>query len=430
MNRKDYFNTIEGQISLRRKRKRNKLLFMLDHEPKSKNSISTSEKIHFQSKILDVLKITNRRYFKSPVALEFDFFPTDNNPPAIHTLPKNYLDLLEKPVAGVKTKRKSLILENDRQVRYLAVRYHIGAEKPLEGIWIKVAPYRDFLAELEFLNKIQNKELGSTLKDTRHQLFSHSMPDFYDEEYNHYDDNPSLHLRKHEKNKIEWIDNFGEESYLAVREMLIIDQQNYILKLLSLSPNGLTQLLSPLFFGDSFLLNTIHKASREILISEPLAIELPHSNLKKGESSQYKTFVKDTMSSFKKNYSTLFPLLTPVGVTILFQPPAFGSIDLDNLARRIVPFVNLELEPPSNFILTVDAERIRDLKYQLWIRKKQAYLKRMPKHSITHYQVIQLPRLTTDEEHGFVRLILEPGLPFESVWSKVEDLVDRWEKDM
>jgi len=44
---------------------------------------------------------------------------------------------------------------------------------------------------------------------------------------------------------------------------------------------------------------------------------------------------------------------------------------------------------------------------------------RMPKHSITHYQVIQLPRLSGDSEHGFVRLILESGEGFETLWRKL-----------
>jgi hypothetical protein len=111
------------------------------------------------------------------------------------------------------------------------------------------------------------------------------------------------------------------------------------------------------------------------------------------------------MAVFKEDHGVLFPLKTQAGITILFQPPECGSIDLDNLARRIVPFVNEE-----------------------WYQERQMAMKRMPKHSITHYQVIQLPRLSGDSEHGFVRLILESGEGFETLWRKIDTLADRWEK--
>lgn len=161
-------------------------------------------------------------------------------------------------------------------------------------------------------------------------------------------------------------------------------------------------------------------------MSAPLTIDLRHSNLKPGESSVYKHFVKDTIEQFRQKHTRLFPLKTQVGITILFQPPASGSIDLDNLARRIVPFVNEELEPPSYNLRHVDISKISDASRLAWYLAKQDALKRFPKHSITHYEVIQLPRLTTDGDDGFVRLILEPGNFFESHWSRIEGLIDSW----
>lgn len=427
--RSDYLKTVEGQVSLRRKRKLNKLHFMIDgQEPRSKNAISKAEKIAFQGSILAKMTARKRRHFKAPVAIEFDFFPTENDPPALHSIPKNYLDLLERPIMGLARNRKRLLFENDRQVSYLAAKYHIGSEETRPGIWLKAAPYRDFVADIELLDKIQHNDLESVSDSLLYERSSLYWDKLVEDDDAMRNDDAVDELRDHENNKQFWVSRFGKDVYEAWREMYMRDVQNHILKTLSLTPSMLILLLSPLFSAMHRELDSIYEIMRGNLISEPFAINLKHSNLQQGESSVYKAFVKKTMASFRKKNSRLFPLIAQVGITILFQPPAFGSIDLDNLARRIVPFVNEELKPPSNRLINVDINRCRDPKLRQWFEEKRRVLKRMPKHSITHYQILQLPRLTNDSEHGFVRLLLEPGEHVETLWSKVQTLADKWQE--
>jgi hypothetical protein len=428
MNRIDYINTVEGQVSLRNRRKRNIIYFSLEgQEPKSKNAISDAEKFSFQKSILTVMAARRRRHFKAPVAVEFDFFPTKNDPPAIHTMPKNYLDLLEKP-KGIKTKRKRLVLTNDRRVDYLAVKYHILPDRSQSAIQLKVGPHRDFIADISLLDKIKNQKLGIAPDGIGSSVSWDRL--IYDDEAINQDNHAIDCLQEHERQRKFWISNFGEDAFEALHEMYLIDAQNHLLRTLALTPNKLIYLLSPQFTSLSSVSASIYGTSRDNLLGPPLAIDLRHSDLKNGESSIFKNFVKKTMRTFRRKFHRLFPLRAQVGITILYQPPARPgkTIDLDNLARRIVPFVNEELEPPSNHILTVNAERYIDYKLRQWYQEKQNSLKRMPKHSITHYQVVQLPRLISDAEHGFVRLLLEPGEYFESLWTKVENLLNRWQE--
>lgn len=424
--RSDYLKTIEGQVGLRRKRRMHRLHFMLDgQEPQSKKAISEAEKEAFQNAILNKMVERKRRHFKAPVAIEFDFFPTKNNPPALHTMPKNYLDLLEGPRAGVASKRKRIVFENDRQVSYLAAKYHLPIDQSGPSIWLKVAPYRNFVADIALLDKIQREELKSASGGHVNQRPSWGdLLENDDDARQNYD--PVEQLREHENNKQFWVSRFGQDVYEAWREMHMRDVQDQLLKTLALTPGKFISLLSPLFSEQPPELERMHGIERDNLISEPFAIDLKHSNLAEGESSQYKAFVKRTMASYREKHSGLFPLIAQVGITILFQPPATGGIDLDNLARRIVPFVNEELKPPSSLLMTVNSDRCTDSNLRQWYQEKQSAIKRMPKHSITHYQVVQLPRLTTDSQNGFVRLILEPGEHVESLWSKVENLADKW----
>lgn len=428
MNRSDYLKTVEGQVSLRRKRLMNRLFFMIDgQEPRSKKAISEAEKVEFQSAILATMTAQKRRHFKAPVAIEFDFFPTENDPPALHSIPKNYLDLLEGPVT-VARNRKRLLFQNDRQVSYLAAKYHINSDEPRPSIWLKAAPYRDFVADIALLEKIQHKKLDSVSGELFYERPSLSWDKLMDDADTIHNDVAIDQLLDHERNRQFWVSRFGQDVYEAWREMYLMDVQNQILRTLSLTPSKLILLLSPLFTDVPAEFSRVYEILRDNLISEPFAINLKHSNLKQGESSVYRAFVKKTMASFREKNSRLFPLIAQVGITILFQPPSFGSIDLDNLARRIVPFVNEELKPPSNNLMNINISRFRDSELRRWFEEKRRLLKRMPKHSITYYQIFQLPRLTNDNKHGFVRLILEPGELAETVWSRVETLVDKWQE--
>ena len=431
IHRNNYLNTVEGQVSLRHCRMRKRLLIsLIDIEPRSKGAISEEEKIAFQNAILIELNSLQRHYFKAPVALELDFFPTENNPPSIHTITKNYLDLLQSPLPRLRTRRKRLVLEDDRQVQYLAVNYHISPERSTPSIWLKIAPFMNLVEDTALLHKVQNNELikryGSYSRSHQLPVSWHEIAD--EEKYHSPCDDAIDQLRDYDKNKTSWVARFGEETYEVMREIQLMGMQDHILRRLALSPSRLLYLLSPLFLDNPEQLDRIHADLRNVLISPPLAVDLGHHDLKKGDSKIFKQIVKQAIAGFKERFENLFPLRVQLGVTILFQPPAIGGIDLDNLARRIIPFVDEELQPPSDLLFTIDVSKVGDSFPERQLVAMRQSLKRMSRHSVTHFQIVQLPRLTNDYEHGFVRLLFEPGENFSSLWSKLEGMADKWQE--
>lgn len=72
----------------------------------------------FRQEVKKQLKEKNRRPFKSDLILEIDYFTTQNNPPALHTLSKNYLDLLHKPMPHIDS-FSGLLFKDDSQVKIL-----------------------------------------------------------------------------------------------------------------------------------------------------------------------------------------------------------------------------------------------------------------------------------------------------------------------
>jgi hypothetical protein len=56
--------------------------------------------------------------------MEIDYFTTQKIPPSLHTLSKNYLDLLHKPMPHIDS-YKGLLFNDDRQIKILILNYHI-----------------------------------------------------------------------------------------------------------------------------------------------------------------------------------------------------------------------------------------------------------------------------------------------------------------
>ena len=121
----DYILTQEGQKNLLFRRRLKRLYFQIKHDPKSKNHIDEEEKKCFQQQIVQTLQDFKRRAYRSPVIMKIDFFCNRNNPPAIHTLAKNYLDLLSIPIPDSYTKRKRLLYKDDRLIKILIINYQL-----------------------------------------------------------------------------------------------------------------------------------------------------------------------------------------------------------------------------------------------------------------------------------------------------------------
>src|SRR5690625_2895107 len=96
-------------------KKTKKIKIPIDY--KSNKCIKEKNKKIFQYHVYNQMVESNRRAFRSPVNMKIDFYSTINNPPHIHTLTKNYLDLLSTPLEQKKIKRKNLLFKDDRQDR-------------------------------------------------------------------------------------------------------------------------------------------------------------------------------------------------------------------------------------------------------------------------------------------------------------------------
>lgn len=96
MKRGEYIETREGKRLEKTKRFIKYVWLDINQEPGTKKSLLIENKKFFRSEVKKILEEGNRRAFRSDIILEIQFFTSQDHPPPIRTLTKNYLDLLHK----------------------------------------------------------------------------------------------------------------------------------------------------------------------------------------------------------------------------------------------------------------------------------------------------------------------------------------------
>lgn len=430
MKKLEYFNTPEGQIHLRLLRLKSWFYVDINQEPKSK-SINEEEAVYFQNKILEALKKQRKRAYSSSIVLQIDFYTSQKTPPGIHSLAKNYLDLLKKPLPGLRTKYKSLLYKDDCQIKLLIVNYHLG-EGP--AIHVEADTLRNFICDLDLFRRIEGNDFEESEKFDEHDLasFSHKLEDKL-----HGNDMDDVHstprdLRDLEASKDVYIKKNGLKFYLSYRDMVIRDIQCDYLKSRQLTVNWLLSIFPSYYLKERSRITGIELFGRIPNVGRnfvsTLGIHLPTKPTEEGKSKEFKKEIKIILQDFKKRYPVLFPLKSVLGITVLFLPPKNENTDLDNLARKyIVPFINEVVQPPRHYAETVNISDVSDGFIKKDLLEDLNRLPKDPRHSIVQYQIIEVPRLENDSPEGYIRLFFNDGGYESNLWVKVKHILDEWE---
>jgi hypothetical protein len=423
MTRTEYIETIEGQLHERFKRVIETIYLSVKQEPKGKNS-SNQEKLFFRKEIKRQLKEQNRRAFRGDLILEIDYFTTQNNPPALQTLSKNYLDLLHKSMPEIDS-LKGLLFKDDSQVKILISNYHVdefGKQEP--QIRISAYSLRYFYQDIELADRILNNKF----EGSRFYRISR-----FDEDFNYdinFDSNDYIDdLKDLEKNKRKYDETFGEQFYVLQKHFYLRHIQEHFLKLNNFGINSIISLFQPYFsynkkYNEDQRFKDLWNTNKKIIFFSSSFLDFGSAPLKDGETNVFKDNLKKELQNFKNKYKILFPLLQPISVIVTFLPPKRNVVDLDNLARYIVPFVNEILEPPTSFKITYDRKYLNDL-----LKNEVKIAQRFPPNSIASYQLIHIPRQENDPDNGEIKFVITNGLyPTTNIWRTVDDIIDKWEK--
>jgi len=383
MNRTEYLNTKFGQWHEHFKRKQDVIEFEINHEPKSKNGIHKNEAELFRKQIINQLKEKRRRAFRGSLVLEIEFHTTKNDPPTVHNLTKNYLDLLHKEMPTVD-KRKHLLFKDDSQIKLLiAELYFKEKEDDVPLIKMKAYRYSHFLKDLDLVRKISmnsftpddydDDNYKGEIEENDIQPFEHDLFDNFNLEFdsNWYIEKIGYDLPTALKQSRE---RHHQGNYLSSNRVKAID-----LAILSLNDK------KPIS-NSKYNINWDDLFKNLIFITSNL-IGLGETPTKKRGKKIVKEQMRDTLTKFQKKHPNLIPLYHPIGITVIFKPAKNNLLDLDNLARYVLPIINEIFQPPIQYL---------DIPPQVSLRESELkYIgteQRIPKNGVMSYQVLKLER--------------------------------------
>lgn len=431
----DYLRTLQGQWGRYYWRKmHSRSLYPFDIEPKSKKAMKTDEKTAFQQKILKQMKSLGKRAYRGQIVAELSISSTSENPPHVHTAIKNFLDLFSVPLPESGIKRKGLIYQDDKQIAYLSVDYHIGKERP--KIFASFAPFRHFLLDLALAQDIISGEYNNYFD---HDDFIKEIDDRY--EYT-AEDIIWDELRDLKRNKDKWIQRFGKAAYDGVLRMNQVLCQEFFLKRGSLSIGDIHTLYSAtgkiskiedIVFPELKTYRCdLSSHLAKWIINSPARTQLSRVPDAEYETQQFKQAVGRSLREYRKKHKILDPLRIPVTLQAIYKPPPVSqglSTDLDNIMSVIISLFHEEFRPPPTSVSNMDLNNISDEglleRIKPWIRA----LPKSVKYSVSGYEIFRVPRHPKDHDDGFICIGISAKVPcVESLWRKIDKIISRWRR--
>jgi hypothetical protein len=407
---------------------------MLDQEPQSKK-IKPVDAVAFRREVHKRLKALNQLAFRGDVLLQFDFFTSSRNPPAIDKLPKNYLDLLwRQHTKEPDDARAQLLLLDDRKVRALIARYHLGRETAKPAVWVQAEPYRDFLADLDLVERIRHDDFEDDGDLWRRSAF-HDFRDGPFRDYDDSDDDGFQRLAELDRNRTTYLRLLSNDAFECQRETTLMDAHRaYLRRSDRLACHGLLHALQndprkKQELADRTL-SRYARQTRDMTLRAPFVLELRHAPLRSGDSEAFNQVLREKLNEFSSERHYLFPLRSMLNLTIAMLPPAGseedGIKDLDNLATMIVRAVHEIWTPPSSFAHAFRTHNIQDEGLLTYWEHARNELPKAMKTSITEYRVFTLPRLPGDPKDGFVRLAVGDGMRPIEFRREIDEYLDKW----
>jgi hypothetical protein len=417
MRRTEYLKSPAGQLHEFQKRSLKTLWLTVPGEPKSKGAMKAAEKKYFRQEVSRQMSELNRRRHTGDIILEIDFYTKKNDPPAVQTLVKNYLDLLHKEMPEIDN-LSNILYKDDGQVKILIANYHVDLSDSQEArVNISTHSLGNFIKDIELAYKILNNELPA--RRGVHISNSSDEESIRDELVGTVQQT-RREYEKHVKEELSFKKTLGEKLYNTQLEYLKRVLQERFLKLNQIKTRDLVNI-----FQRNFSSNKAHQSSfdaiwdimRGYVFYTSSFVAAGGAPMKEGQGEVFKSNLKSALEKFRNQYPFLFPLLQPVSITIVFVPPKVRPLDSDNLARYILPILTEVLQPPQTFISLVHDAPIR--------RSTQ----RFSAVGLTGYQVVQIPRRPSDPSDGRIEFSLSEGILFSSnVWETVRSIIYEWKK--
>jgi len=405
LTKKEFLNTPEGKIRRYCYNKQYELIIKLPIGLKSKNSFKKNEKENFKKQILKELKKQKRRAFRGKIYMEITFTTKIDNQVHIHTLSKNYLDLLKNiiykddsqiAILSVKHKLvenevfdsliKDLILSSNDSILnnlFLENQNIVKSENFKESIEIRALSLNKFIENFliayslynELKDKFQAKDILTDLvEEIYNKIFDYEDIMFnFHLFFNLFKDLLSiLCIFKKNKNNAKFINEIKNNLRKFYSEIQLTNFTRLNLETINL------------LLTKNWNILELCKKIRYNLIEVDI-LDIKKSISKRQIKNQVQNQLKHLKDKFQKNFNIQFPLNIPICLTI-FVSRSFinkSKIDLDNLVSEAIikPILTI-VQPPA--VLRLNWEKFKPLIEKLLPSLKDKYftlLDSLNKHS-------------------------------------------------
>lgn len=436
----EYLKIPQGQCGRYNWRKRHGCShYLFDMEPRSKKAMKVEGKVAFQREILRQMKQLHRAAYRGRIVAELSINLASKTPPHIHTIVKNLLDNFSTPLPKSRIRRKGLIYQDDRQIVYLSVRYHIGNNR--SQILASFAPFRHFLLDLALAKDIISGEYDDYFDDHDFLKNIGEIEDYYGD----LDGEDKIawdSLKDLTRNKDKCIQRFGKQGYDSLIKMDQMQLQESFVKRCRLSVRDIYTLYhaaGKIPKVEDVVFPELKKCTRNLsshltqwITNSPVKIQLSRIPIRENETQQFKREVRESIRRYREKYKTLEPLHIPITLEVIYKPPPVSQgffKDLDNIMRLILPIFHEEFKPPPTFISNMNLNDISDERF---LEKMKPLIEALPKsvkYSIAGYEIFEIPRHQSDQDNGFISVGISGGvLGIKSLWDRVNEVIDKWQE--
>jgi hypothetical protein len=407
------------RMSLWSLRRHRALQFAVNGEPVRKGRSGSRAAIRLQRQVMDQMDAWRRFPMTGPVALDLIFRSVHRGPPAIHNAAKHALDALGPTIAGnVRPRRRHVLYRDDRQVKFLYVDLDQGwareapAREPGTGrVYITARRARDVAADMRAALLVSQEDDDDLDADC-----PFDAPELPDEPDLGWPGIPAPMLTEFHR----WVDDDIRFRYIADLQEAILAGTD------SMLASGLAGFLSRMDNHGAneqiaAILADAQAESRDVLLSSPLTLPLPHLPHVAGQGAAFGQQIRAQIQEFRNRWPLFTSLLVPVTLTFLVTPPAQGK-DLDNIALTAIPIANYVLQPhiAPHLLAPRYPGRNPDPVHQQRLDR----LRSVNARSVMAFQAIELPRSSADPPEGSLRAAL--GLhQHESWWERASDYLDK-----
>lgn len=389
-------------------------------EPRSKKGMSDTDKTAFQDSVAEAMARGGRRTYRGALALELKLYTSDRTPAHLHTIAKNLLDLLGRPLLPRPGFRNGLLYQDDEQVKILSVSATHGGRTP--RVYIEAAGLNSFVDDIALAGDAELQ--------------------FREREEERWDgEDPIQRLSDSLERYDQLAQRFGSEGVDALLFRERWDAQQYLFRRSSILLYEFHHLFGYRGLGASYLAKAYKSLRRDMAESmrhSGIRIVLNELPSRSGESTEYVSAVEQAVAQFHKKYSWIItPLLVPIAIEVAVKPAPVSrrasSNDLDNVAKNfLIPAVVKEFQPLSDIAWISLAQRSSKTDSHATVRgESKRKLPVSARVGITRYDVVEIPRDQSDDDRGYVIMsIAADPIGYNGIFNRVDSAIEDWREEL